>query len=149
MNKRVVAWVSLLLLWVMMAAPVARADEEAGPVHKVVYQCNKGEESAYKSLLFSVSEMKDKYGDDIDIVVVCHGPGIHLLAKHPKRYVPEDALEKMGYLDTFGVKFHACGNTMKALGWHDEDMLDFVEVVEVGAADLMLLQEQGYTYLSW
>lgn len=149
MNKRIGGWVSLLLLWALMVPLTGHAGEEVGPAHKVVYQCNKGEESDYKSLLFSVSQMKEKYGDDIDIVVVCHGPGIHLLAKKPKRYVPADALEKMGYLDTFGVKFHACGNTMKALGWHDEDMLDFAEVVQIGAEDLMLLQEQGYTYLSW
>ncbi len=133
----------------LLAALPAQAEEVAGPAHKVVYQCNKGGEADYKSLLFSVSAMKEKYGDDIDIVVVCHGPGIHLLAKHPKRYVPEDVQEKMSYLDTFGVKFHACGNTMKGYGWHEEDMLDFAEVVEIGADDLMLLQEQGYTYLSW
>lgn len=121
---------------------------KAGPTHKVVYQCNKGGVSDYKFLLFSVSQLKEKYGDDIDIVVSCFGPGLQLLGKNPEREVPSSALEQMNYLDTYGVKFHACGNTMKALGWHQEDLRDFATVVPIGAEDLMLLQEQGYQYLA-
>ena len=120
----------------------------SGPAHKVVYQCNKGGVSDYKFLLFSVSQLKEKYGDDIDIVVSCFGPGLHLLGKHPEREVHAGALDQMTYLDTFGVKFHACGNTMKALGWHQDDLHDFVKMVPIGADDLMLLQEQGYQYLA-
>lgn len=146
--KPLTVW--LVALWALLGlAQPAVAEQAEGPAHKVVYQCNKGTVADYKSLLFSVGQLKQKYGDDIHIVVVCHGPGIHLLSNKPKREVPPDALEKMGYLDTFGVEFHACGNTMNGLGWHQEDMHDFVEVVQIGAEDLMLLQEQGYTYLSW
>jgi hypothetical protein len=38
---------------------------------------------------------------------------------------------------------------MHALGWGPEDMLDLAQVVQIGAEDLMLLQEQGYAYLAW
>ena len=38
---------------------------------------------------------------------------------------------------------------MKALHWEEKDMLPFVKLVEVGASDLMELQEQGYSYISW
>lgn len=142
-------FLTLSLILTGLALSPLHAENTDEVLHKVVYQCNKGTLADYKSLLFSVSQMKEKYGDAIDIVVVCHGPGIHLLSNKPKREVPADSLEKMGYLDTFGVKFHACGNTMNALGWHEEDMHDFADVVQIGAEDLMLLQEQGYTYLSW
>jgi intracellular sulfur oxidation DsrE/DsrF family protein len=141
---------TLLLLLAMtglMTRAAAAADE--GPAHKVVYQCNKGEVGDYKFLLFSVSQLKEKHGDNIDIVVSCFGPGIHLLGKKPQRMVHEEALDQMIYLDTFGVKFHACGNTMNSLGWTKEDLHDFVKVVPIGAEDLMLLQEQGYQYLAW
>ena len=140
---------ALCAIWFGLWVSPVQAEEPPGVPHKVVYQCNKGELSDYKSLLYSVSQMKEKYGDGIDIIMVCHGPGIHLLSKKPRRMVHAEALDQMGYLDTFGVQFHACGNTMNALGWHEEDMHDFVEVVQIGAEDLMLLQEQGYTYLSW
>jgi intracellular sulfur oxidation DsrE/DsrF family protein len=140
---------AVFLLLSLPAFADGEAPADSGAKYKVVYQCNKGEPSDYKSLLFSVSQLKEKHGDDVDIVVTCLGKGIHLLAKKPKRGVPDTALEQMVYLDTFGVKFHACGNTMNALGWTEEDMHDFVEVVKIGAEDLMLLQHQGYQYLAW
>ena len=145
--KILIVW--LLALFTLPALAAGAPDNGEGPKYKVAYQCNKGEPEDYKSLLFSVSQLKEKYGDDVDIVVTCLGKGIHLLAKHPRRGVPESALEQMSYLDTFGVKFHACGNTMHALGWTAKDMYDFVEVVPIGADDLMRLQHQGYAYLAW
>ncbi len=140
---------ALLAFLILPAVAEPQPPAGNGATYKVVYQCNKGEASDYKSLLFSVGQLKEKYGDDVDVVVVCLGKGIHLLAKHPKRPVPESALDTMEYLDAYGVKFHACGNTMHALGWTPEDMHEFVKVVQIGADDLMVLQHQGYAYLAW
>lgn len=117
--------------------------------HKVVYQLNKADSDYHEHILFSVGAMLRKYDDNVDIVVVAFGPGIHILAKKPERPVSKLVSQRVSSLSQYGVKFHACGNTMKTLGWKDEDMLPFAEVVEVGAADLMELQEQGYAYLSW
>ena len=117
--------------------------------HKVVYQFNKAEEEYQNAVLFSVGAMLRKYNDNIHIVVVGIGPGIHILAKKPKRAVSETIKQRVSSLSQYGVEFHACGNTMKGLGWTEEDILPLAKVVEVGAADLMELQEQGYAYLSW
>jgi intracellular sulfur oxidation DsrE/DsrF family protein len=117
--------------------------------HKVVYQFNKGDETYQNAVLFSVGAMLRKYGDNIHIVVVGIGPGIHILAKRPKRPVSKEIRERVASLLQYGVEFHACGNTMKSLGWTENDVLESAKVVEVGAADLMELQEQGYSYLSW
>ena len=38
---------------------------------------------------------------------------------------------------------------MKALKWSEKNIIDSAKIVEVGAADLMELQEQGYAYISW
>ena len=117
--------------------------------NKVVYQFNKAEESYHNAVLFSVGVMLRKYGDNIHIVVVGIGPGIHILAKKPERPVSNEVRERVASLLQYGVEFHACGNTMKALGWSDKDVLDSAKVVEVGAADLMELQQKGYAYISW
>ena len=90
-----------------------------------------------------------KYGDDIHLVVTAIGPGIHILARRPGRPVPELVRQRVSSLAAYGVSFHACGNTMKSLNWMKEDILDFAEIVEIGADDLMRLQEQGYSYISW
>ncbi len=119
------------------------------PTHRVVYQLNKADPEYQTHILFSVGAMLRKYGDDIRIVVVAIGPGIHTLAKNPKRPVGEDIKSRIRSLSEYGVEFHACGNTMKTQKWTDADMLPFAKVVEVGASDLMELQEQGYAYISW
>lgn len=117
--------------------------------HNVVFQFNKADQDYHNAVLFAVGEMVRKYGDNITIVVTAFGPGIHILAKDPVRPVSEHIKQKVKSLVDYGVKFHACGNTMKALGWKDKDILPYAEVVKVGAADIMELQEKGYSYLSW
>jgi len=119
------------------------------PSHKLVYQFNKADIDYMEHVLFSVGALLRKYGDDIHLVVTAIGPGIHILGKRPLRPVPEVVRQRVASLAAYGVSFHACGNTMKSLDWGKEDMLDFAEIVEIGADDLMTLQEQGYSYISW
>lgn len=117
--------------------------------HKLVYQFNKADADYHNAVMFSVGAMLRKWEDNIEIVVVGIGPGIHILAKNPTRPVSEEIRQRVSSLSQYGVEFHACGNTMKALGWQKDDLLPFVKVVEVGASDLMELQEKGYSYISW
>ena len=117
--------------------------------HQLVYQFNKADAEYHNAVLFSVGAMLRKWGDNIEIVVVCIGPGIHILGKNPGRPVSDEIKQRVSSLSQYGVKFHACGNTLQSLHWTQADLLPFVEVVEVGASDLMELQEQGYAYLSW
>ena len=117
--------------------------------HNVVYQLKEADEDYHKSILFSISQVLKTYGDNVTIVVTVIGKGIHTLAKNPKRPVSEMTKERINSLSHYGVKFHACGNTLKSLGWSKDDLYDFVEIVPVGAIDLIELQEKGYSYISW
>ncbi len=117
--------------------------------HNVVYQLNKDDQKYHDAILFSAGEMLRKYNDNITVVITVFGPGIHVLGRKPLRDVSHQVKQKINSLADYGIKFHACGNTMNSLGWKKEDMYDFVEVVKVGAADLMELQEKGYSYISW
>jgi intracellular sulfur oxidation DsrE/DsrF family protein len=119
------------------------------PDHHVVYQFNKADLGYQDHVIFSVGAMLRKYGDNVKIVVVAFAEGIHILSKNPGREVKEEIRQRVSSLAHYGIEFHACGNTMKSLGWTEDDLLPFVKVVEVGAADLMELQEQGYAYISW
>jgi len=117
--------------------------------HNVVYQLNKSDQKYHDAILHSAGEMLRKYNDNVTIVITAFGPGIHVLGKKPLREVSDEVKQKIKSLADYGIKFHACGNTMDTLGWKKEDMHDFVEVVQVGAADLIELQEKGYGYISW
>ena len=57
--------------------------------------------------------------------------------------------QRVASLAEYGVAFHACGNTMKSLNWTEQDLVPFARVVPIGVDDIMLLQEQGFAYLSW
>lgn len=138
----------------LLAVDSAKADDGLRfpgdePTHKVVYQFNKAEPEYHNAVLFSVGAMLRKYGDDIKIVVTAIGPGIHILAKTPGRPVSDEVKQRVSSLAQYGVEFHACGNTLTSLGWTEDALLPFAQYVEVGAADLMELQEQGYAYISW
>lgn len=129
------------------ARPQAAAD---GPPHKIVYQLNHHEPEHQEAILNSIGAMLKKYVDDVAITVVAWGPGIHLLAKQPKRPVSKTHQQRVRSMsESYGIEFVACGNTMHSLGWEKADMLDFVRIEEVGAAALMELQEKGYAYIAW
>lgn len=143
---------SLLGAVAAATAGTAVASQPAGdgPPHKVVYQINRAEPEYQLAILNSISAMLKKYVDDVAIAVVVWGPGIHLLAKKPRRAVPKELQQRVrGMSESYGVEFIACGNTMHTLGWEKADMLDFAKVEEVGAAAIMELQEKGYAYIAW
>ncbi|MGD1990309.1 MAG: DsrE family protein [Chromatiales bacterium] len=117
--------------------------------HNIVYQCNKIDPDYLEHIMFSVGEMVRKYGDEIQVIVTAFGPGLHLLLKHPIRPVPPLIQQRVTSLQQYGVKFHACGNTMESLKVSEKDLFDGVKVVPIGVDDLMQLQEQGYAYVSW
>ena len=137
------------------AAPVASpapSERMPGdpPEHRIVYQLNQAGAEHLEHILNSVGAMIGRYQDNVAIAVVAFGPGIHLLARQPRRPVPEPLRQRArSQARDYGVRFVACGNTMKTLGWTASDMVDFARVEEVGAAVLMELQEQGWAYIAW
>jgi intracellular sulfur oxidation DsrE/DsrF family protein len=141
------------------AQPVARAAAPAtgsAPIgqgdapHKIVYQLNQADEAYQEAIFNSISALLKKYTDDVSIAVVVWGPGIHLLAKNPRRPVSELHKQRVRSMaESYGIEFIACGNTMHTVGWTEADMLPFAKIEEVGAAAVMELQEKGYKYLAW
>lgn len=117
--------------------------------HKLVYQFNRSDPDYQEHVLFSVGAVLRKYPDNVNLVVVAFGPGIHILGRRPQPGVTGLTRQRVSSLAQYGVAFHACGNTMKSLDWTEADLLPFARRVDVGAADLMELQEQGYAYISW
>jgi intracellular sulfur oxidation DsrE/DsrF family protein len=117
--------------------------------NKLLYHFNKSDDAYQLAVLNTVRNMLRKYGDDIKIVVSVMGPGIHMLLKDSVRPVSPAVRDQVASLAFYGVEFHACGNTLKALHKDEKDVLDFATTVKTGVADLMELQQQGYAYISW
>lgn len=122
---------------------------EEDSAHHIIYQCNKADREYLEHILFSAGELLRKYGDDIEIVFVAFGPGINLLGKHPMRHIPLELQQRASSLAVYGVSFHACANTMMSLNWTKQDLVNYAKVVPIGVEDMMLLQEKGFSYVSW
>ncbi|BCN92847.1 hypothetical protein THMIRHAM_06320 [Thiomicrorhabdus immobilis] len=118
--------------------------------HKAVYMFNKSDAGYQVGILNSIQAMIKRYGDNVQIAVVAIGPGLHVLAKNPKRDVdPLTYARVESFAKDYNVRWIACGNTMNTIHWTDADMRPFAEYAEVGAAALMELQEEGYKPLVW
>ncbi|WP_029407043.1 DsrE family protein [Thiomicrorhabdus sp. Milos-T2] len=118
--------------------------------HKVVYMFNKSDAEYQTHILNSIQAMIQLYGDDVQVAVVAIGPGIHVLAKKPMRKVDPLIYQRVeSFAKDYNVRWIACGNTMKTIGWTDADIRPFAEYAQVGAAALMVLQEKGYKLLVW
>jgi uncharacterized protein len=118
--------------------------------HKVVYMFNQADLAYQTSVLNSIQAMIKTYGDNVNIAVVAIGPGIHVLAKSPKRAVDKDIAARVdNFAKSYKVRFIACGNTMTTVGYAQSDMKPFAEYALVGAAALMRLQETGHKAIFW
>ena len=137
--------------------PVAESEEAGDDLkfpgeesdNKIVYHFNKSDDTYQLAILNTIRNMLRKHGDDINIVVSVMGPGIHMLLKEPGIPVIPAIRDQVESLASYGVEFHACGNTLITLHKEEKDILDFATIVEAGVSDLMELQQQGYAYISW
>tara|TARA_Y100001935_G_C17291870_1_gene503834 strand:- start:685 stop:1158 length:474 start_codon:yes stop_codon:yes gene_type:complete len=122
---------------------------EESSKYKIVYQCNKSDERYLLQILFSAGELIRKHGDDVQIVIACMGPGVHLLIKDKSIKVKRELKQKAASLAEYGVAFHVCGNTLKSINLKKDDLFQFSEVVPIGVEGVMLLQRQGFSYFAW
>ena len=151
-RRRILGWLGAaagLLAFDRARAHHTDTHFEDSAKHRIVYQCNKADPDYFAHVLFSAGELIRKHGDDVQIVVAAFGPGLQLLGAKPSRPVAQEHQQRAASLAAYGVAFHACGNTMQSLQWTKKDLLAFTKVVPIGVEDIMLLQEQGFSYFSW
>ncbi|WP_456405393.1 DsrE family protein [Thiolapillus sp.] len=94
--------------------------------------------------------MEDPYNmapEFMDIVVVIHGTEIVTVAKsNQKKYA--DAVGRMGYYASLGVKFRVCGLAAADYGYSHKDFQDFIDVVPSAITELGHWQQQGYALIT-
>ena len=73
---------------------------------------------------------------------------MNLLVKQPRRSIFPKHRKQVQSLITYGVRFQACGNTMKTMHWTEQDLVEGVQVEPIGVDGIMKLQEQGFSYIA-
>lgn len=101
-----------------------------------------------RSLINPLSE--EPYGfapEFMNIVVVIHGTEIVTVAKkNYPRY--KNAVDRMRYYASLGVKFRVCGLAAQDYDYRLEDFQDFIEVVPSAFTELVHWQQQGYALIT-
>ncbi len=96
----------------------------------------------WKGAINNIRHLKEEWGENVEIELVAHGPGISFLQKDKTTQ-----LSAMEELRKSGVVFAACNNSMKARNISLADLVSQATVVPSGVAEIVTKQEQGWSYL--
>ncbi len=130
------------LLFFLCASPAARAQDPAKAHHTVV-EVSLGTPDQWNEALNSVEHLRAAFGPEtIEVEVVCHSKGLHLLVAKDTPYA-----ERIKKLADAGVIFAACRNTMHAMNLTKEDLLPECVTVDAGVAEVVRKQEAHWTFL--
>jgi intracellular sulfur oxidation DsrE/DsrF family protein len=144
--------ISLLAAMILLVTTSNFAQKKAGNapikkgsrmhVHKVVVQLSTADTLEHKGFLNNLKNLKEGWGDSVQVEVVVHGPGIDLVTKGKStgKMEIQMMMEK-------GVRFVVCRNTMKQRNISEEQIIPNVGFVQMGVGEIILKQEQGWSYL--
>ena len=139
---------SLLLVTLTSIAfqATAASDDKPFAEHKVVLQISDADPTKQTLVLNVANNLMKAYGgpDKVDVEIVAFGPGLRLM------FDDNGNKGRISGLTDNGVRFAACGNTIKKMTsilGHEPNMNSQANVVPAGAVRIVELVEQGYTLL--
>jgi uncharacterized protein len=117
------------------AAPAAR--------HRLVIQVTDNDPARWNMVLNNTKNAQVSVGgaDKIDIEIVAYGPGIYMLKGDSVVGARIDEVVKSG------VKVVGCENTMSAFKLDKAEMRSTIGYVPAGITELMLKQQEGWSYV--
>lgn len=113
-----------------------------GKKHKVVFQMNTENINEQNALMTYVTNVRNHWGEDVDIHVVVHGPAIGMVRK--TKTMVGDALKQALQK---GVQFFACENTIRVRQIDKSDIFEEVDYVPSGLIAIIEKQEAGWAYI--
>lgn len=140
MKRLAIFVIPSLLLGSMALAVLAFANEKM----KVVYHLNESDK-AYWVLDIIRDHVNTVGADNVEITLVTHGPALKVFHQKTGSLDVKGIVEE---LQVGGVKFDACGFTMKFFNYSTSDLLpDMVRRDEGGTVRIAELQSEGYIYI--
>lgn len=111
---------------------------------RIMLQLSSDDPVHMNNILHNAVNLQKFYGiDNVEIAVIAFGPGMKALyaADSPVR-------ERVQSLLKYGIAFIGCGNTLAATNHSPSDLIDGVDYVEAGIAEIVERSLQGWIYVS-
>ena len=133
--------VSLVLITGGVMAQATKTDAKKETAnHKVVVQLSTNDVAQWNFLMNNLKFLKAAWGEQVAIEVVAYGPGVDMLMTN----TPQK--EKIADFKKQGIDFVVCENTMKVRNIAKEEIIQEAGYVPSGVGELVLKQEQGWSY---
>jgi intracellular sulfur oxidation DsrE/DsrF family protein len=117
---------------------------------KVVYDVTTPDKKALNHIVDRASLLQNIYGSDpfeASIVFVVHESAIPFFANVNANVNKEFILRAKSLTLGEVIEFRICSASAKMQGFAHEDFPDFVKMVPMADAEIIMLQRQGYAYL--
>jgi intracellular sulfur oxidation DsrE/DsrF family protein len=116
--------------------------QDQNKIHKVVMQLNSADTAVWSGMLGNIRNFQKVWPGNVNIEVVVHGKALNFLVALKSHLVADvEAMTKLG------VVFNACENTMNKYGIKKEMLISSVSSVPSGVAELVIKQEEGWSYI--
>lgn len=111
-------------------------------IHKVVVQMNTADTAAWSATIGNIRNLQKVWPNNIQVELVVHGKALDFLVKD-KTHLTTDIIA----MSKEGVVFAACENSMRKHHIEKSQLLFQAITVPSGVAELVLKQEEGWSYL--
>lgn len=135
--KRIILILSVLAIGFVNIVDAQTKEKE----HKIVFHLASNDTLVHKALVKQIANVLD-YWKTAQIEVVVHNSGIGFMKQDEARYAKE-----IQALNTRGVVFAVCENTLKQRKIEKSQILTNATFVPVGIAEIVLKEEDGWSYL--
>ncbi len=143
MKRLLLFLVAMSLISMAMAAQATTSKSApAAPHHHILVDLTTVISDGWALTLSNVEGLKRYFKDDVEIEVVVHGPAVSMLHKND-----DDFAARILHLHNAGVRFVIGTATMDMTNATKADMFPFVEFVPSAAAEIVLKQEAGWSYV--
>lgn len=107
----------------------------------IVVHLDEAAPEKHASVLHNISNLLNELGADTQIELVVHGPGLSAATKEAPH-----AIRVRELLDR-GITVAACANTMREKNISTDSLIEGVQVVPAGIAELVRRQREGWAYV--
>lgn len=110
---------------------------------QIILQLTTDDERQANSILWNAINLQKFYGmDNVEIAIVAYGRGMDML------YRDSPIAERIASQLKYNIAYVACGNTMETTGHSPEDLVDGVEWVQAGIAEIVERQLRGWVTIA-